>query len=78
MTSSRPLCVVQIKALDENRPDVRQTVYFPEDHAATALNCNVAHVRLSGLRLCRPRQWAHVGWPVSYGTGWDWMISVAA
>ncbi len=46
-----------IEALDENRPDRRQIALFPEDRAAPALDCDVVHVRLSGLRLCRPRQW---------------------
>ena len=45
-----------IEALDENRPDRRQIALFPEDRAAPALDCDVVHVRLSGLRLCRPRQ----------------------
>ena len=35
----------------------RQLALFPEDRAAPALDCDVVHVRLSGLRLRRPRQW---------------------
>ena len=35
----------------------RQIALFPEDRAAPALDCDVVHVRLSGLRLRRPRQW---------------------
>jgi transposase len=46
-----------IEALDENSPDRRQIALFPEDRAAPALDCDVVHVKLSGLRLCRPRQW---------------------
>jgi hypothetical protein len=46
-----------IEVLDENRPDRRQIALFPEDRAAPALDCDVVHVRPSGLRLCRPRQW---------------------
>jgi len=46
-----------IEGLDENRLDRRQIALFPEDRAAPALDCDVVHVRLSGLRLCRPRQW---------------------
>jgi transposase len=46
-----------IEALDENHPDRRQIALFPQDRAAPALDCDVVHVRLSGLRLCRPRQW---------------------
>ena len=46
-----------IEAFDElsNRP--RQIALFPEDRAAPALDCDVVHVRLSELRLRRPRQW---------------------
>jgi hypothetical protein len=46
-----------IEALDENSPDRQQIALFPEDRAAPALDCDVVHVKLSGLRLCRPRQW---------------------
>jgi hypothetical protein len=46
-----------IEAFDElsNRP--RQIALFPEDRTAPALDCDVVHVRLSELRLHRPRQW---------------------
>ena len=46
-----------IEAFDENSPDRRQIALFPEDRVAPALDCDVVHVRLSGLRLRRPRQW---------------------
>ena len=46
-----------IEAFDENGQQARQIALFPEDRQAPALNCNVVHVRLSGLRLHRPRQW---------------------
>lgn len=46
-----------IEALDENGPDRRQIALFPEDRTAPALDCDVVHVKLSGLRLYRPRQW---------------------
>jgi hypothetical protein len=46
-----------IEALDENGADRRQIALFPEDRAAPALDCDVVHVKLSGLRLHRPRQW---------------------
>ena len=46
-----------IEALDESSPDRRQIALFPEDRAAPALDCDVVHVKLSGVRLCRPRQW---------------------
>jgi Transposase DDE domain len=46
-----------IEALDEGGGQARQVALFPEDRAAPALDCDVVHVRLSGLRLRRPRQW---------------------
>lgn len=46
-----------IEAFDEGGRQARQIALFPEDRAAPALNCDVVHVRLSGLRLRRPRQW---------------------
>jgi transposase len=46
-----------IEAFDESGGDRKQIALFPEDRAAPALDCDVVHVRLSGLRLRRPRQW---------------------
>ena len=46
-----------IEAFDEGGQHARQIALFPEDRAAPALNCDIVHVRLSGLRLHRPRQW---------------------
>ena len=46
-----------IEALDANSSDRRQIALFPEDRTAPALDCDVVHVKLSGLRLHRPRQW---------------------
>jgi transposase len=46
-----------IEAFDEGGQQARQIALFPEDRAAPALNCDVVHIRLSGLRLRRPRQW---------------------
>ncbi len=43
--------------MDENRRDLQKIALFPEDRAAPALDCDAVHVRLSELRLCRPRQW---------------------
>ena len=60
-----------IEAFDEGGQQARQIALFPEDRAAPALNCDVVHVRLGGLRLHRPRQWGacwlacHV-WEPSY------------
>jgi hypothetical protein len=46
-----------IKVLDEDHQASAQVALFPEDRPAPALDCDVVHVRLSGLRLHRPRQW---------------------
>ena len=46
-----------IEAFDEAGQDARQIALFPEDRAAPTLDCDVVQVRLSGLRLRRPRQW---------------------
>ena len=46
-----------IEAFDEDSQQARQIALFPEDRQAPTLNCDVVHVRLSGLRLHRPRQW---------------------
>jgi hypothetical protein len=46
-----------IEAFDEDGQQARQIALFPEDRQAPALNCDVVHVRLGGLRLHRPRQW---------------------
>src|ERR1700687_6095056 len=45
------------EALDESGQAGEQIALFPEDRAAPALDCDVVHVRLGGLRLHRPRQW---------------------
>src|SRR3954470_18275296 len=45
-----------IEAFDEGGQQAKQIALFPEDRAAPALDCDVVHVRLSGLRLRRPRQ----------------------
>ena len=45
-----------IEAFDDTASG-EQIALFPEDRAAPPLDCDVVHVRLSGLRLRRPRQW---------------------
>jgi hypothetical protein len=45
------------QAFDEASGHARQIALFPEDRTAPALDCDVVHVRLSELRLRRPRQW---------------------
>lgn len=46
-----------IEAFDEGGQHAKQIALFPEDRAAPPLDCDVVHVRLSGMRLRRPRQW---------------------
>jgi hypothetical protein len=46
-----------IEAFDEGSRRARPIALFPEDRAAPPLDCDVVHVRLNELRLCRPRQW---------------------
>jgi hypothetical protein len=40
----------------------RQMALFPEDRVAPLLDCDVVSIRLSGMRLRRPRQWGPAGW----------------
>jgi hypothetical protein len=46
-----------VEALEEGGQHARQIALFPEDRVGPVLDCDVVHVRLSGLRLRRPRQW---------------------
>jgi len=46
-----------IEAFDETDPDRREIALFPQDRTAPALDRDVVHVKLSRLRLHRPRQW---------------------
>ena len=46
-----------IEAFDEGGQQARQIALFPEDRAAPALDCDVVSIRLSQMRLRRPRQW---------------------
>jgi hypothetical protein len=55
--SQRAAWCQTIEAFDEAGQQTRQIALFPEDRAAPALPCDVVHVRLSDLRLRRPRQW---------------------
>jgi hypothetical protein len=57
LRSTRAAWCQTIEAFDEGSQQARQIALFPEDRQAPALNCDVVHVRLSGLRLHRPRQW---------------------
>lgn len=55
--SQRAAWCQTIEAFDESGERTGQIALFPEDRSAPALDCDVVHVRLSGLRLRRPRQW---------------------
>ena len=55
--SQRAAWCQTIEAFDEGGQTGKQIALFPEDRAAPVLDCDVVHVRLSGLRLRRPRQW---------------------
>jgi hypothetical protein len=55
--SQRSAWCQTIEAFDEGGQAGKQIALFPEDRAAPALDCDVVHVRLSGLRLRSPRQW---------------------
>lgn len=46
-----------IEVVNEDAGASVQVALCPEDRPAPMLDCDVIQVRLSGLRLCRPRQW---------------------
>ncbi len=46
-----------IQVVDEDQDASAQVALFPEDRSAPPLDCDVVQVRLSGLRVHRPRQW---------------------
>ena len=65
-----------IEAFDEHGQQARQIALFPEDRQAPALNCDVVHVRLSGLRLRRATAMGRLLAGVScVGSTCGWMIS---
>jgi hypothetical protein len=55
--SQRAAWCQTIEAFDEGGQVSRQVALFPEDRTAPPIDCDVVHVRLSGLGLRRPRQW---------------------
>ena len=65
-----------IEAFDENGQSGKQIALFPEDRAAPPLDCDVVHVRLSGLRLRRPRQWGGCWLACHLWISSNWMSSV--
>src|ERR1700675_3711395 len=47
-----------VEGFDEDAGHARTLALFPEDHAAVVASANsVVQLRLSEMRLCRPRQW---------------------
>jgi transposase len=46
-----------IEVFDETIGQAKQIALFPEDRVAPDLDCDVVSIRLSGMRLRRPRQW---------------------
>ena len=46
-----------IDVLDDDEHAAAQVALFPEDRRAPPLDCDVVQVRLSALKLRRPRQW---------------------
>src|SRR5712675_1192768 len=47
-----------VEVFDEDAGHARTLALFPEDHAAVVASDNsVVQLRLSEMRLCRPRQW---------------------
>jgi hypothetical protein len=55
--SQRAAWCQAIEAFDESGQRSKQIALFPEDRMAAALDCDVVHVRLDGLRLRQARQW---------------------
>ena len=46
-----------IEVFDEGAGQSKQIALFPADRLAPALDCDVVSIRLSAMRLRRPRQW---------------------
>jgi Transposase DDE domain len=46
-----------IEVIDETSGETRRLALFPEDKNIVALDADMVQVRLSQMRLCRPRQW---------------------
>ncbi len=62
-----------IEVLDEDAGEARRLTLFAEDVCeAAADEASVVRLRLSALRLCRPRQWGRAGWPGSCGASCSW------
>src|ERR1700757_5058637 len=65
-----------IEVFDEEAGHPRTLALFPEDHcAAVTPDSSTVRLRLSEMRLCRPRQWVHAGWPGGCGKSCNWIAS---
>jgi hypothetical protein len=52
-----------IEVLEEGKDKPSTLALFPEDRCAVeSADASMVRVRLSELRLCRPRQWEPAGW----------------
>ena len=68
-----------IEVLAESRQAPRTLALFPEDHCEGVLpDESVVRLRLSQMRLERPRQWAGAGWRCNCSASWSWMSSGAS
>jgi hypothetical protein len=46
-----------IEVIDETTGETRSLALFPEDRSMVPPDADTVQVRLSQMRLCRPRQW---------------------
>jgi transposase len=54
--SQRAAWIRAVEVFDDDG-EAQQIALFPEDRPAPVLDCDVVSIRLSGMRLRRPRQW---------------------
>src|ERR1700735_2711116 len=65
-----------IEVFDEDAGGPRTLSLFPEDRAAAVTpDRSIPQLRLSDMRLCRPRQWGACGWTGSCGESCSWIGS---
>ncbi len=56
-----------IEVFDEGAGQSKQIALFPEDRLAPALDCDVVSIRLSAIRLRRPRHMWTAPWQALFG-----------
>ena len=64
-----------IEVFDEGAGQPKQIALFPEDRVAPALDCDVVSIRLSEMRLRRPRQWGACWMATLLWDSCDWTSS---